>query len=187
MKHVFGQKRARVLILGKTMYHAGLYSTSKNKALSCLRCVGNSMSKKTHYIRVPGVLHNSYTYVEKLRANPEYSSKYSTDVQSFLHLARLEFIFKTRCVPHYFLYNEVASFVFPQNFSPKFLMIKFLTSVAYCSPTCTLYKLAHRIIYMHTPEFQRYHTAVMLLSDLDFVVHNNEHIPGSLHEVTSFP
>ena len=37
---------------------------------------------------------------------------------------------------------------------------------------------------MNTPEFHSYHTAVMLLSDLDFVALNNEHI---LHEVASNP
>ena len=40
---------------------------------------------------------------------------------------------------------------------------------------------------MYTPEFHGYHTAVVLPSDLDFVALNNEHTPGTLHEVTSFP
>ena len=30
--------------------------------------------------------------------------------------------------------------------------------------------------YMYTPEFHSYHTAVILLSDLDFVALNTEHI-----------
>ena len=63
-------------------------------------------------------------------------------------------------------------------FSPKiclkFLMIRFLTSVAYCSTTCTLHEYAHPVIY-NNPEFHSYRTAVML-SDLDFVAPNNEHI-----------
>ena len=29
---------------------------------------------------------------------------------------------------------------------------------------------------MYTPEFHSYHTAIMLLSDLDFAALNNEHI-----------
>ena len=40
---------------------------------------------------------------------------------------------------------------------------------------------------MYTPEFHSYHTAVMLVSDFDFVAFNNEHIPGTLDEVTSNP
>ena len=31
-------------------------------------------------------------------------------------------------------------------------------------------------LHVYTPEFHRYHAAVMLLSDLDYVAPNNEHI-----------
>ena len=40
---------------------------------------------------------------------------------------------------------------------------------------------------MYTPEFHSYHTAVMLLTDLDFVAPKYEHRPGTLHEVASLP
>ena len=40
---------------------------------------------------------------------------------------------------------------------------------------------------MYTPEFHSYHTAVILLSDLDFVALNNEHILRIIYEVTSNP
>ena len=39
-----------------------------------------------------------------------------------------------------------------------------------------------RYIYMYTPGFHSYHTAVMLLSDLDFVALNNEHIFMGWHQ-----
>ena len=44
--------------------------------------------------------------------------------------------------PYSFQYKEVAFLFFPQNLSLKFVIIHFLTSVAYCScsTTCTLYK-----------------------------------------------
>ena len=51
-------------------------------------------------------------------------------------LARLEFLSKTGCVPHYFQYKEVT-FLFPPKMSLKFLIIRFLTSVAYyCIQGC---------------------------------------------------
>ena len=40
---------------------------------------------------------------------------------------------------------------------------------------------------VHNPDYSTHHTAVMLLSDLDFVALNNEHIPDTLHEVMSNP
>ena len=48
-------------------------------------------------------------------------------------LARLEFLSKTGCVPHYFQYKEVTFLFFPQNLRLKFFIIRFLTSVAYCT------------------------------------------------------
>ena len=39
------------------------------------------------------------------------------DVKNLLFLARLEFLCKTGCVPHYFQYKEVIFLFFPQNLS----------------------------------------------------------------------
>ena len=43
-----------------------------------------------------------------------YSLQYATDVKNLLFLARLEFLCKTGCVPHYFQYKDVTFL-----FSPK--------------------------------------------------------------------
>ena len=101
------------------------------KALSCLRCVGNNMSEK-HFIYyiIP---------TRKKTACKPWVQQYATDVKNLLYLARLEFLCKTGCVPHYFQYKEVAFLFFPQNLSLK-ILIRFLTSVGYCSTTCTIYK-----------------------------------------------
>ena len=53
----------------------------------------------------------------------------------YLFLARLEFLCKTRCVPHYFQYKEVTFLFSPKNLRLKLLIIRLLTSVAYCSMT----------------------------------------------------
>ena len=125
------------------------------------------MSKKHIYYIIPT---RSKTQCKTL------STEYATDVKNLLFLARLEFFCKTGCVPHYFQYKEVTFLLSPQNLSLKFLIIIFLTSVACCSTTCTIYYQAHPIIYMYTPEFHSYHTIVILVSDLDLVALNNEHI-----------
>ena len=59
--------------------------------------------------------------------------QYAADVKNLLFLARLEFLHKTGCVPHYFQYKEVTFLFFPQNLRLKFFIIRFLTSVAYCT------------------------------------------------------
>ena len=110
----------------------------------------------------------------KKTACKPWVQQYATDVKNHLYLARLQLLCKTGCVPHYFQYKEVALLFFPQSLSLKFFIIIFLTSVAYCSTTCTLHEYAHPVIY-NNPEFRSYRTAVML-SDLDFVAPNNEHI-----------
>ena len=57
--------------------------------------------------------------------------QYATPVKNILFLARLEFLCKTGCVPHYFQYKRGHILIFPQNLSLKFLIIRFLASVAY--------------------------------------------------------
>ena len=51
IKYELGKKCAQVLILGKAIYHGG--RSVENEALSCLRCVGDSMSEKRIYYIIP--------------------------------------------------------------------------------------------------------------------------------------
>ena len=50
--------------------------------------------------------------------------QYSTNDDDLLHLASLELLCTTGCVPHHFQYKEVAFLLFPQNLSIKFLIIQ---------------------------------------------------------------
>ena len=68
-------------------------------------------AKKTLYI-----IHNSYMCKPRVQ-------QYSTNVD-LLHLASLELLCTTGCVPHHFQYKEVAFLLFPQNLSIKFLIIQ---------------------------------------------------------------
>ena len=65
-----------------------------------------------------------------------------------MFLARLEFLHKTGCVPHYFQYKEVTFLFFPQNVRLKFLIIRFLTSVAYY---CCMMALVHCLLPKDSP------------------------------------
>ena len=61
--------------------------------------------------------------VEKLRTKP-WVQQYATDVKNLLYLARLEFLCKIGCVPHYFQYKDLAFLFFSINLSLKFLIIR---------------------------------------------------------------
>ena len=54
-------------------------------------------------------------------------------MKNLLFLARLEFVCKTGCVPHYFQYIGITFLFSPQNLRLKFIIIIFLTSVSYCN------------------------------------------------------
>ena len=104
--------------------------------------------------------HNSYTYqncvqtLSTVRTRQVLRISYFwLDWNYFVRLGVLHPIFSTKR----------SRFYVSPKICLKFLIIRLLTSVAYCSSTCTIYK-------------HSYHTAVMLLSDLDFVALNNEHI-----------
>ena len=84
-------------------------------------------------------------YIIPARSKTAYKPwvQYATVVENLLFLARLEFLCKTGCVPHYFQYKEVAFLSSPQNLSIKFLIIRWLTDVAYCH-TAVRYAVRYR-------------------------------------------
>ena len=51
-------------------------------------------------------------------------TEYAIDVRNLLFLARLEFLCKTGCVPHYVQYKEVAFLSFPQNLSLRLFLAR---------------------------------------------------------------
>ena len=101
-----------------------------------LRALGSTIPKvPIHFLSHLGQLIDSYFMIKIFqgRCLLLYNcSTYATDVKNLLFLARLEFLCKTGCVRHYFQYQEVTFLFFSQNLRLKLLMIRFLTSVAYC-------------------------------------------------------
>ena len=92
-----------------------------------------------------------------LRANPEYGTRQTLrifffwpDWNAYVTLGLFHTIFST-------MRSRLISF---PKICLKFFIIRLLTSVAYRSTTCTIYNHSYR-------------TAVILLSDLDFVTLNN--------------
>ena len=129
--------------------------TVKILNLSCLCCVAKNMSKNN----------TTFLHVPKLRANPEYSTRQMLRISYFWpswnSYVRLG-------VFHTFLSTKRSHFYFSPKICLKFLIIRLLTSLAICSTTCTILIWAQLSYCCHT--------AVILLSDLDFVALNNQHI-----------
>ena len=78
--------------------------------------------------------------------------KYATYIENLLFLVRLKFLRKTGCLPHYFQYKEITSLFFSlPKISLKFVIIRFLTSVAYCASSVVT-KVRHIRYYIAMPQ-----------------------------------
>ena len=81
------------------------------------------------YNRIARVSIDTYRATTQVRKGVDRHLRNETDVKNLLFLARLEFLCKTGCVPHYFQYKDVTFLCFPQNVSLKLLIIRYICRV----------------------------------------------------------